>query len=198
MGPVELAPVNGSGTHLNHVALDFEVRHERLQRRAGHPAGSNPRGRFAGGGPAAAAIVPDPVFLPVSDVGVSGAEFLGDIAIVFRALIGVFDHQLNRRAGRDALECAGQNLNRVGLAALRRVFILAGFALVEPCLDHRRFQRDARRAAIDGGTKRRPVTFAPGRDAENMSECIQAHGGGIAALAQPLKGFPVADGLVWF
>src|SRR6266436_537824 len=74
---------------------------------------------------AAAAIIADAVFLPVGVVGVAGTEAVGDVAVIPRALVDIVDHQVDRRAGGRALEGAGEDLDLVGLLALRRIARLA-------------------------------------------------------------------------
>ena len=98
-------------------------------------------------------------------------EAVGDVAVIPGALIDILDQQLDRRAGRLPLEHAGEDLYLVRLAALRRVARLAGPPPVEPVLDIGLGERDARRHAIDDDTDRRPVALAPGREAEQRSEC---------------------------
>jgi hypothetical protein len=105
----------------------------------------------------------------------AGAELLGDVAVILGALVGVADHQLDRRAGGLALEDARQDLDLVGLAPLGGVFVLPGLAPVEPVLDRLRRHGHARRAAIHRGAQRGPVAFAPGRDAEEMAEGVEGH-----------------------
>jgi hypothetical protein len=74
---------------------------------------------------------------------VAGAETVGDVAVVARALIDILDHQLDRRAGRYALKGPGQDLDLIRLLPLRRVARLARPALVEPLLDVGFAERDA-------------------------------------------------------
>ena len=93
--PVESRAVDLVLAHLHHVAGDPQSRHHRCKSRARQATCGHPRGGFAGGGPTATAIVADAIFLPVGDVGMSGAEFLGDFGIILGPLIGVFDHQLD-------------------------------------------------------------------------------------------------------
>src|SRR5690242_12160302 len=64
-------------------------------------------------GAAAAAIVADPVFLPVGVVGVPRAETVGDVAVIPRSLVGILDQQLNGGAGGDIVEDTAQNAHRV-------------------------------------------------------------------------------------
>ena len=47
--------------------------------------------------------------------------------------------------------------------------------LVEPVLDRRLVQFDSRRAAVDHRADRRPVALAPGREAQQTAEAVNAH-----------------------
>src|SRR6266702_996468 len=97
------------------------------------------------------------------------------------ALVDVLDHERDRRAARDlaparlVLEHAGQNSHAIGLAPLAREPRLSGPALVEKCLDLLSGERQARRAAVDHATDRRPVTLAEGGDAKQKAERIERH-----------------------
>src|SRR5438067_9763271 len=87
--------------------------------------------------------------------GIPAAETVGDVAVVLRALVDILDQQLDRRTGRLPLEDAGQDLDLVGLAPLRRVARLSGPAPVKPVLDVGLGERDPRRHAIDDDADRR-------------------------------------------
>src|SRR5690606_1706224 len=97
---------------------------------------------FAGRGAPAAAIVADAVFLVIGIVGMAGSILVADIGIVLGALVGILDHQRDRRAGRArpvralVLEHARENFHFVSLAALRGIFALPRLAPVEIVLDH--------------------------------------------------------------
>src|SRR5439155_12077493 len=97
----------------------------------GDRAGGDADRRLTGGGAAAAAIVAQAVFLPVSVVGVAGPESVGESAVVLAPLVFVSDDEADRRAGRPAFEHTGQNLDAVGLLALRHVAGAAGLPPVE-------------------------------------------------------------------
>ena len=122
--------------------------------------------------PAAAAVVADAVLLPVGVVGVPGTERVGDARVILAALILVADQERDRRAGRPALEHAGQDLDGVGLAALRHVARRAGLAAVEVALDVGFVDCQARRAAVDDAADRRAVRFAERRDAKERAEGV--------------------------
>jgi hypothetical protein len=82
----------------------------------------------------------------------AGAEGLRDVGIVLRPLVGVADHQLDRRAGGAPLVDARQDLDRIGLAPLGGVAVLPGAAAVEPGLDA---------ASVSGTPGGQPSTVAP-------------------------------------
>src|SRR6185312_3433380 len=125
---------------------------------------------------AAAAIIADAVFFPISVVGVTRPELVLDRVVVLAARVLVADQQRDRRAGGLALEHAGQDLDRVAFAALGGEARLTGLAFVEPGLDVGRAQRDQRRRAVDHAADRRPVTFPPGCEAEQVTETVAAQG----------------------
>ena len=64
----------------------------------------------------------------------------------------------------------------LGLAPLRRELRLPGPAPVEPALDVRLGERQARRHAIDHAADRHPVALAPGGVAKKRAEAIPGHG----------------------
>ena len=109
--PIPGGAVDRVRPDLHQRAADRHVGAEDLAR---HRAGGDARGGLARRGAAAAAIVADAVFFPIGVVGVAGAEAVGDVAVVLRALVDVLDHQLDRRAGRLPLEDAGQDVHLVG------------------------------------------------------------------------------------
>ena len=76
-----------------------------------------------------------PYLWQVGVVGVAGAEGVEQVRVVLAALVGVADQQADRRAGGPAFEHAGQDLDLVGLVALRDVARGAGAAPVELGLD---------------------------------------------------------------
>ena len=96
---IEAVAVGLQAAHLDHVALDLDPRCQAFQDLTRDAARRDARCGFAGRGAAAAARVAQPVFLPIGDVGVAGAEGLGDVAVIFRPLVGILDHQLDRCAG---------------------------------------------------------------------------------------------------
>jgi hypothetical protein len=121
-------------------------------------------------------MVADAVFQLVGQIGMAGAEARRDVAVILGALVGVLDQQRDGRAGGLPLEHAGEDAHRVGFLPLRGEFGLARPAAVQPGLDVRLAQRQARRAAIHHAADRRPVAFAPGGDTEQMAEAVMAQG----------------------
>ena len=81
---------NGFFADLGDVGDDFGVELF-AQPFFGNGTGGHACGGFAGGRAAAAAIITGAVFVPIGVVGVAGAELLGDVAVVFAALVGVAD-----------------------------------------------------------------------------------------------------------
>jgi hypothetical protein len=79
-------------------------------------------------------------------------------------------------AGGQALECAGEDLDLVGLLALGGETVLAGATGVEPRLNVKHRQRDAGGAAVDDAAERGAVALAPGGDAEEVAEGIELGG----------------------
>ena len=112
-------------------------------------AGRHPRRGFAGRGTPAAAIVAVAVFQVIGDVGMAGAEGLRDLSVILGPLVGVLDHQLDRRAGGAALEGARQDADLVGFAALRGGQVVGEHTLLfaagaeHIALSHRSFDRRA-------------------------------------------------------
>ena len=157
---------------LHQRAADLDAGAEDLARDG---AGGDPRGGLARRGAAAAAIVAHPVFLPIGIVGVAGAKPVGDVAVILRALVGVFDQQLDRGPGGDPVEHAAHDAHEVLLAPLGGKARLAGLALVEPALDVGLGERQARRRAVDDDPDCRPVAFAPGGEAEQGSKGVAGH-----------------------
>jgi len=64
------------------------------------------------------------------------------------------------------LEHTRQDSHLVRLTPLRGVFVLSGFAHVQPLLDHSLVNRHTRRAAIHCSTQCRPMAFTPCGHAE--------------------------------
>ena len=153
---------------------------------AGDGAGGDAGGGLARRGTAAAAIVAQPVFRLVGEVGMAGAKLVADVGIVLRALVGVVDQERDRgagghRAGQALVdEGAGQDADAVILAALGGEARLAGAPAIEPGLDIGLGQRDAGRAAIDDAADGGPMALAEGGDPEEMAEAVVRHGRSVA------------------
>src|SRR5205807_2655384 len=77
-------------------------------------AGHAPR-RLAVGGAAPAPVIPDPELVLPGLVRVAGAVQLLQLAVILRAGVRVPDQHADRRAGRDALEDAREDLDAVPL-----------------------------------------------------------------------------------
>lgn len=105
-------------------------------------------------------MIAETIFLCVGVIGMPGAERLGDIAVVFAALVFVAYQQRDRRAGSLAFEDAGEDFDGVRFAALRDVTRSAGFTPVQIVLDIALAQRESGWATIDHTAYRRAVRFA--------------------------------------
>ena len=106
----------------------------------------------------------------------TGAERVGDVAVVLAALVCIADQQRDRRAGGLAFEHARQDLDLVFFLALRDMARRAGFAAVEFELDVGFAKRHTRRAAVDHAADSGAVRFAEGRDSEKRTERVAGHG----------------------
>ena len=124
-------------------------------RARGHGRRGQPRRRTP-----AAAIIANAVLLQIRIVGMAGPESIGDIAVIFTALIFVADQKRDRGAGGLAFEHAGEYLYRIGFFALRHMARGAGFAPVEIDLQIFGAQAQARRATIHHAADGRAVGFA--------------------------------------
>ena len=108
--------------HLHQRAADFDAGNDPARDRARRDA----RRSFAGGGAPAAAIVAHAIFRVIDIVCVARPVDVFDGVIVFRALVGVFDQERDRRSGRDLsprpriLKYAREDFDRVRLLPLRR------------------------------------------------------------------------------
>ena len=70
-------------------------------------------------------------------ISMTGAERVQDVAVVFAALVGVFDEQADRRASGFAFVNTAQNFDCIGLVALRHKLGGARAASVQVGLDIR-------------------------------------------------------------
>ena len=73
--------------------------------------------------------------MQVGVVGMTRTKGLQNIAVVFAALVCIFNKQANRCASGFTLVHARQNLNRIGLVSLRNVPTGAGAATVKVSLN---------------------------------------------------------------
>ena len=112
----------------------------------------------------------------------AGPPFVANVGIILGALIGVLDHQRDRRAGGDLTACAlvfkdaGQDFHFIGFAPLGDMARGAGLSQIQPGLDVAFRQRDPRRAAVNDAAERGTVAFAPAGEAEQVTEGIMGHG----------------------
>ena len=120
-------------------------------------------------------MIANAVFLPIGVVGVAGTERVGDRRVVLAARVLVADQERDRRAGGAAFENAGQDLDRVGFAALGDVARRAGLAPVEIVLDVGGGERKPGRTAVDHAADRRSVRFAERGDAKKPAEGVAGH-----------------------
>src|SRR6266581_2473935 len=141
----------------------------------GDRAGSDADRGFTRRGPAPAAIIAQAVLLPVRVVGVAGPKSIGERAIVLAALVLVPDKETDRGAGRSALENAGEDLDAVGLLALRHVARAAGLAPVEFLLYIAFGELEPRRAAVHDPAVGGSVALAERRHAVEQTEGIAGH-----------------------
>src|SRR5262245_53942017 len=123
--------VDGVGAHLHERTAHADAGNHL----AGNGARRHAHGGFAGTRPPPAAIVSDPVFRPVGEIGVAGTKLVLDVGVVLAALIDVVDQQADRRAGRDltavfVLEDPRQDAHAVRLPTLGRETGLPGFASI--------------------------------------------------------------------
>src|ERR1700730_508301 len=187
-------PVPGAAVDRVWADLDQSTadRHAGTKDLARDRARSNARGGLARRSAAAAAIVAHAIFLPVSIVSVARAEAVGDVTIVLRPLICVLDQELERGAGRHAVEHTAEDLDQILLAPLGGKARLSRFALVEPVLDVGLGEREARRHPVDDDANRRPVALAPGGEAEQGAERGPRHrfnNPGCAGMTKHLPSF---------
>ena len=154
--------------HLHQRAANGDA----IQHFAGNARGGDPCRRFTRRGTATAAIIAHAVFFHIGEIGMARPVFIFNLAIIFRALIGVFNHQRYWRAGGHlrpgfrVFKYARQNFHLIGFAPLGGEFILPGFSFVEPVLNIGLGQWQARGRTVNHAAKRGPVAFAPSRNPE--------------------------------
>src|SRR5271166_2208014 len=146
-------------------------------------AGGDSRGRLTRRGPAAAAIIADPVLRLIGVIGVTGTVLVLDFAVVLRPLIDVLYEHADRRSGRHLAAAAvidhhaGKDARLIRLAALGGESRRAWPPPVEFGLDVGHRQWNPRRAPVDDAPYSRAMTFAEGGDAKKMPETVVGHGG---------------------
>src|SRR5690606_35102800 len=155
-----------------------------LQEFASDRAGRDAHRGLARRCPPAAAIVSESVFLVVRVIRVARAIAILDLLVIARALNLVLDQEADRRAGRPALEHAGQDPHAIRLAALRDETRLPRPAPVEILLDILLRQPPAGRTAVDDAAERRPVALAEGRDRECLAERVARH---LVSVLEPVS-----------
>ncbi len=137
--------------------------------------GSHTHCRFTGRRAAAATVVANSVFLVIGVVRMGRAELIHDIAVILGALIDIFDHHANRRAGGFTLENARQNFDLVGFLTLGDKTGLTRLATVQIVLQIGFAQFQSRRATVDDATDCRPVAFTKSGDSEQFSKGVTRH-----------------------
>ena len=176
------------------IAVDFVRRHERnldrsqrahpatnrdavtlVEPLAGNRTGCHAHRSLARRGTASAAKVAESVFLRIGVIGMTGAEGLGDIAVILAALVLIADQQADRRASGLALEDAGENLDGIRLTTLRHMTRRSRLAAIKFCLDIGLAQSQARRTTIDDAANRRAMRFAKGCHSQQGAEGIAGH-----------------------
>src|SRR6185436_6939657 len=142
---------------------------------AGDNACGHPPDRLARAGAATALPGADAVLGLVGEVGMRGTKLRLHLLIVPGPHVLVVDQHRQRRSQGQALVHPGQDLDPVGLAALRRDGALAGAAPVQLALDLLDRQRHARRTTVDHDPDGRAVRLTEGRDAEQAAEAVPGH-----------------------
>src|SRR5687767_5671358 len=94
-------------------------------------------------------MIPMTILCPVRVIGVASAEDIAEVVVLRRVRILVVGDDGDRRAGRDPLEDARENLCAVLLAARSCDLGLANAAAIELELDFLDRQWDAGGAAFD-------------------------------------------------
>src|SRR5439155_24675261 len=105
---VDVRPVlekNDVGTELRQMATDRDAVPFTQPLACDRPGG-DAYSRFARGLTPSAAIVADAIFLPIRVIGVTGTKRVGDIRVVFAALVLIADHERDRRSSRSTFEYA--------------------------------------------------------------------------------------------
>ena len=130
---------------------------------------------LAGGRPASAPVVANPVLGEVGVVGVGGPEHLADLRVVAAPRVDVLDEEGDRGPGGDALEDAGEDPDLVGLAPLGGVAAAPRGPPVEVGLDVGLREGEAGRAPVHHAPDRRPVALPERGHREVCSERVSGH-----------------------
>src|SRR6266516_88347 len=104
--------------------------------------------------------------------GLPGAKGVGERAVVLAPLVFVSYDKADRRAGRPAFEHTGQNLDAVGLLALRHVAGAAGLPPVEVSLDVALGELEPGGAAVNDASVRGPVALTKRGHAVEQTESV--------------------------
>src|SRR5208337_1171164 len=129
----------------------------------------------------APAIVSDAVFRVIGVVGVAGAVFVPDVAVILGTLVHVVDEDADRRSGRHlparivVYHHPGEDARLIRFATLGGEARRSRPAAVEFGLDVGRLQRNPRWAAVDDAAYPRPMALAERGDAKEMAEAVVRH-----------------------
>ena len=145
-----------------HAELPQELLRDRTRR---HTGSRLPPGRAA-----PAAPVPDTVFHLISIIRVPRPVTRSRLPVILRPRVRISHQQADRRAGRPALEHAGQDLHRILLLPRARESRSSRAPPVHILLNRLLRERQPRRASVDHRADRRPVRFPPGRHSEAGSD----------------------------
>ena len=161
------------------------LREDLLRNRPGRHAPD----RLARGAAATPAMIPDAKFSLIGVVGVRRPELVAHLVVGAGPLVGVAHQHRDGRAGRPALEDAGEDFHPVLLVARGDDVALAGPPAVELGLDFRRFDGQARGAAIHHRPHCRAMALAPGGHGKKFPKRVRHRGAGaLAALIRPASG----------
>ena len=159
-----------------------------------HRTRSHHRSRQTGTGTTTAARITPTILLVVGEIGMTGAEGVQDIAIVFATLIGVFNQQSDRRSRGFTFVHPAQNPNCVRLIALGDEFRCTRAAAIQVPLNIRLAQVHPGGAAIHHATNGCAVGFAEIGNGKECSECISAHN---TITRLQLGGFAAVGAIFW-
>ena len=104
-----------------------------------------------------------------------GSERIQNIAVILTPLIRIANHQGNRGTGGLALVDTTEDLDGIGLTALRDMTRGTWAATVEIGLNVGLGQRHARRATVNDAANGRTMRLAEIRDREQMTKGAARH-----------------------